>query len=70
MSVAEAPTGERGRAFFFTAGVAALSITLATIGSLLYPPSVAPPPDAPDLAPLEAMIRWDAGWYGATAPDG
>lgn len=71
MSVAEpAPDRERGRTFFFTAGVAALSITLATIGSLLYPPKVALPPDAPDVAPLEAMIRWDAGWYGAIATDG
>lgn len=50
--------------------VAGLCITLATIGSLIHPPSASLPADAPDLAPLEAMIRWDAGWYGAIATDG
>ncbi|MFO0597385.1 MAG: hypothetical protein U0228_18900 [Myxococcaceae bacterium] len=50
--------------------VALASITLATIGSLTYPPSAPLPDDAPHFAPLDAMIRWDAGWYGRIASDG
>lgn len=50
--------------------VALLSIGLVTVGSLLWPPSTPLPADVPDVAFIEALIRWDAGWYGSIATEG
>ena len=50
--------------------VALLSMALATLGSVLYPPKLWMPPDVPDVAFLEALVRWDAGWYGEIAQNG
>ena len=47
-----------------------LSIALATLGSILFPPSNWMPPDVPHLAFIDALIRWDAGWYGEIAQNG
>jgi hypothetical protein len=47
-----------------------LSIVLATLGSILYPPTNWMPPDVPDVAFIEALVRWDAGWYGEIAQNG
>ena len=47
-----------------------LSVALATLGSILYPPSNWMPSDVPDIAFIEALIRWDAGWYGEIAQNG
>ncbi len=47
-----------------------LSIALATLGSILYPPTNWMPPDVPDVAFIEALIRWDASWYGEIAQNG
>ena len=44
--------------------VAVLSIALMTLGSVTWPRQGKPPEDTPGVAPIEAMIRWDAGWYG------
>lgn len=46
------------------------SIALATLGSILYPPTNWMPPDVPDVAFIEALVRWDAGWYGEIATNG
>jgi hypothetical protein len=50
--------------------VAVASIALATLGSLAWPPEAQLPPDVPDFDPLEALVRWDAGWYGEIAENG
>lgn len=50
--------------------VGLLSITLATLGSILFPPSNWMPPDVPHLAFIDALVRWDAGWYGEIAQNG
>jgi len=50
--------------------VALLSIAFATIGSILWPPTVELPADVPDVAFLRALVRWDAGWYGEIAQNG
>lgn len=47
-----------------------LSVTLATLGSLLFPPTNWMPSDVPDVAFIEALVRWDAGWYGEIAQNG
>ncbi len=48
--------------------IALLSITLATIGSLAFPHSAKLAGDVPDF--IEALVRWDAGWYGSIADNG
>jgi hypothetical protein len=58
------------RAFPLSVAVACVSIALATIGSVAWPPSQALPQDVPDVAPIESMVRWDAGWYGEIAANG
>lgn len=50
--------------------IAFLSVALATLGSLLFPPTNWMPPDVPHLAFIEALVRWDAGWYGEIAQNG
>lgn len=50
--------------------VALLSVCLVTAGSLLWPPALHLPADVPDVAFIEALVRWDAGWYGSIARDG
>jgi hypothetical protein len=47
-----------------------LSIALATLGSILFPPTNWMPDDVPDVAFIEALVRWDAGWYGEIAQNG
>lgn len=58
------------RAFPLSVLVATISITLATIGSVAWPPTAELPKDVPDVALIESMVRWDAGWYGAIAETG
>jgi hypothetical protein len=48
--------------------VALLSVSLATLGSVLWPPRELLPADVP--AFLGALVRWDAGWYGHIADNG
>ncbi len=50
--------------------IALLSIAFATLGSILYPPTNWIPADVPPVAFIEALIRWDAGWYGEIAQNG
>lgn len=50
--------------------VGVLSIVAATLGSLLFPPTNWMPADVPDVAFIEALVRWDAGWYGEIAQNG
>ncbi|MGV3620588.1 MAG: hypothetical protein ACO1OB_07210 [Archangium sp.] len=50
--------------------VGLLSVALATLGSLAFPPSNWMPNDVPDVAFIEALVRWDAGWYGEIAQNG
>ena len=67
------PEGERADALFALTRalpIAFLSVALATLGSLLFPPTNWMPPDVPDVAFIEALVRWDAGWYGEIAQNG
>lgn len=50
--------------------VAVVSVLLATLGSVAWPVSARAPADVPDFEPLEALVRWDAGWYGEIAANG
>lgn len=50
--------------------VALTSIALATLGSILFPPTNWMPKDVPDIDFIEALVRWDAGWYGEIAKNG
>lgn len=50
--------------------VGLLSVVLATVGSLIFPPTNWMPGDVPDVAFIEALVRWDAGWYGEIAQNG
>ncbi len=50
--------------------IALLSVTLVTLGSLLFHPTNYLPADVPDVAFIEALVRWDAGWYGEIANNG
>lgn len=50
--------------------IAFSSIALATLGSILFPPTNWMPPDLPHIAFIDALIRWDAGWYGEIAQNG
>lgn len=55
---------------FRVAPIAVASVGLATGGSLLFPPSTPLPEDVPAVPFIQAMVRWDAGWYGAIAEKG
>ena len=80
MSDAESPSpppgervGERGDAQFTLTRalpIGLLSVALATLGSILFPPSNWMPTDVPEIAFIEALVRWDAGWYGEIAQNG
>ena len=50
--------------------IGVLSVALATLGSILFPPTNWMPGDVPDFAFIEALVRWDAGWYGEIAQNG
>jgi hypothetical protein len=50
-------------------GIAAASIALVTVGSMLRPVA-AIADDAPALAVIRALMRWDSGWYGEIAKNG
>ncbi len=50
--------------------IGVLSVVLATVGSLIFPPTNWMPADVPDVAFIEALVRWDAGWYGEIAQNG
>ncbi len=50
--------------------VAVMSVALATLGSVLWPVSTWDAEDLPEFDPLEALVRWDAGWYGEIAANG
>lgn len=50
------------------APIALISIALVSLGALLFPPSHYMPADVPDA--IEALVRWDAGWYGEIAANG
>ena len=68
-SLPAAPSEQR-RAFPLSVVVATLSIALATIGSVAWPPAQALPNDVPDVAVIESLGRWDAGGYGSIAEGG
>lgn len=48
--------------------VALAAMGLMTIGQLIHP--VASPPDVPSFPLVQAMVHWDAGWYGEIAQNG
>lgn len=50
------------------APVAIVSIAFAALGSIAFPSVV--PADVPDVAFIEALVHWDAGWYGSIADGG
>lgn len=50
--------------------IALASIALLTVGSVAWPLTGWRPPDMPGVAPLDALVRWDAGWYGEIALHG
>ena len=65
--------GERGEALWplkRALPIGILSVALATLGSILFPPTNWMPGDVPDIAFIEALVRWDAGWYGEIAQNG
>lgn len=66
MSAAEKNANEALKAL----PVALLSIALATLGAVLYPPTQWLPADLPNVAFVDALVRWDAGWYGEIAQNG
>lgn len=50
--------------------IALASIALVTVGSLAWPLTGWRPDDVPAFAPVDALVRWDAGWYGEIAQNG
>lgn len=50
--------------------IALASIALVTVGSLAWPLTGWRPDDVPAFAPVDALVRWDAGWYGEIAQHG
>lgn len=48
--------------------VASTAILLATLGGSRWPSAARD--DLPAFGPLQALVHWDAGWYGAIAKDG
>jgi hypothetical protein len=49
--------------------VAPLAVALATLGAASQPEATGAE-DLPALAPIRALVHWDAGWYGAISRDG